>query len=236
MKTVSLLLMALAAFSCGSDDKETTAFQGRLLKHVTVDANYDDLDEQLDFTYDSRNRIDKIVLAGNVDDTFTYSYNNRDQVTAISKLNGDDLTFEYDNDGRLSKYTEGNLDHEVTYNAATASYEILGNQFVLKENGDILSESGKVYGYDTFNSHALKGPLRDVAGNSYQLTTYIAYYDGIIIMAKDAFNGRNLPGNPNDATNFSFTNSYDYEDYRVGSQYSTYGVNYVYSYEYFDNQ
>ncbi len=230
--TLSILLLAFGC-GCGNDDNGSR-FDGKLLKRMTMVSNYPENNQTADFTYDSRHRIATITLAGDIDDMFTYSYNNRDQVTAIAKTSGDDLTFEYDNDGRLSGYTEGNVDHEVVYNSGNNTYTVNGRAFVLKPNGDILNENEMTYNYSSVGSATLKGPLRDVVGSSYQLTTYLAQYDAIVYMVKDSFTGRTGSADP--IYNFALTNGYDYQDYTMQTTFGNFGLTYSCTFEYFDTE
>ncbi|WP_290843084.1 hypothetical protein [Flavobacterium sp.] len=238
MKRIFLYSMSILLFAfgcgCGNDDNAKAPFEGRLLKRMTIEANYPENNQTADFTYDSKHRIATITLVGEIDDFFTYAYNNRNQVTSISKANGEDFAFEYDNEGRLSGYTEGNVDHAVVYNSGNQTYTINGSAFVLKENGDILTENGMTYNYSSVGSATLKGPLRDVVGSSYQLTTYLAQYDAIVYMVKDSFTGRS--GNPDALFNFTLTNGYDYQDYTMQTNYGSFGLTFHCTFEYFQNE
>lgn len=232
MKRLLLFVLVLSLSACGNDDAQPK-FEGRLPKTIHITANYAELNQQIAFTYDSRHRLATMTIAGDDAETFTYSYNNRNQVTGIAKQNGDDLVFEYNSDGRLSGYTEGNVDHEIVYNSGTQSYAINGYSYVLKDNGDILTESGMVYHYDTFNSYVLKGCFRDVVGSSYQLTSYLAYNGAVIYTAKDAFTGRSVPADPNSVMGYSFAVGYDFQDYPISISYDSYGLHYAYAFSYY---
>lgn len=232
MRNPIYLLLALAAFSCGGDDKDASG--RRLLKHISISEQAGDYHIELEFTYDSRNRIDQVALSGETNDVFTYSYNNRDQIAGIGKAAGEDLLFEYDQDGRLSGYTEGVADYAVNYDQATGAYTVEGREWILRETGDIASEAGSDYLYETDQYPSLKGPLHDAVGESYHLTGMVAHHEFPIFMVKDAFHARVNPNNANDISNYWFTNTYDSHDYRTGTVIVIYGITVNYSFEYYD--
>lgn len=235
MRNLLYLLAVLTGFvGCSDDEKPNPSFEGRLPKRVSIESSQPELDQYVEFEYDGRHRLQTMTLLGAVDDVYSFTYDNADHITAVDIENGYDFTFEYDDLGRLTAYTYNNQQIDVVYNAGSQSYEINGVPYVLKENGDMLSEAGMVYHYETYVTYVLKGPFRDVVGSPYHLILYLVYPDSVMFSSKDAFTGRSVPGDPNHVATYSVTNGYDIEDYTMSANYTVFGISFHYSFDYYD--
>jgi hypothetical protein len=207
-KIVFLVIVALFAFSCSSDDSiDTPAPLITVPSKVTVLEGSSSYVYQ--FSYDAKRRVSKIVKDnGSGSLTMEFSYNTADQVTKATITSSTPTTVNFDYEfGRMSHISSTTgFDESVTYNPSDELYYIFSPNLVfgLEDNGDI-SQTDSYFTYDLTKKGAFANVNANLQFYGIFLDDYIMYF------------GSKLPlvyiGAADDPQHSGFTNTFNTAGY-----------------------
>ena len=191
----------------GGDNPPTNETTKKLDRAYVVDTE-SNIENEYRFQYNEDNTIKSIVKISNqISFTMQFEYAANTITANASPSQGEDfeVVMTFDNN-ILNNFSVNNQDIPVSFDADTNSYEILGGELAIDEDGDALSFSSN-FSIDYDTTH--KGAFYDVPSSNQQLLFLLLdeSYLTTILTTK--------PVNSIDAGvgGFDFSNTYDDQGY-----------------------
>ena len=167
-KAILYLLFLMPMISCSDDDSSAKPQEVPLISKLTLEtANAPT--QIFYFTYDAKNRIEKIVTDGG--STRRYAYNNENYLKSITYNDDPQVVFYYNQQNIITAYDFGNsgVESPVTYHAAQNSYSMPPNSYTLNAQDDVsVADSNKI------NFTEKNGVFANVNGKNLHLMNYFA--------------------------------------------------------------
>jgi len=220
MKTKILILSLISIFilSCKSDDdgsEQQNTQSKKLAETITTQ------DVMIEFSYNEDQSVREMDFS-NATGTITFAYAEK-RISTLKR--GDDIwEFQYDTNGKVTSFSNGTIEINVTYNSAERSYTYekqkgIVKTIILHENGDIKqystlnTQTNELVEYKYFYDNSKNGILT----NSNSVVSYILmtlnYYDlGMFISKKPV-----KTFNHDDSQILTFENTYDDDDFIMKS-------------------